>query len=53
MWTRTFTIEQGKTNLKKITGRIKALLLRRQIDYFGDAFGHALAAFRQPLRPPQ
>ena len=28
-------------------GRIKALLLRRQNDYFGDAFGHASAAFRQ------
>ena len=28
-------------------GRIKALLLRRINNYFGDAFGDASAAFRQ------
>ena len=31
----------------KSAGRIKALLLRRQNNYFGDAFG----VLRQPLRP--
>ena len=30
----------------KVGGRIKALLLRRQNDYFGDAFGHASSALR-------
>ena len=29
------------------SGRIKALLLRRINDFFGDAFGDASAAFRQ------
>ena len=35
------------------SGRIKTFLLRRQNDYFGDAFGHALAAFGRQLQPPQ
>ena len=33
--------------MRNKAGRIKARLLRRQNDYFGDPFGHASAAFRQ------
>ena len=34
-------------DVTQILGRIKTLLLRQQNDYFGDAFGHASAAFWQ------
>ena len=34
-------------NLAFFASRIKALLLRWQNDYFGDAFGHASAALQQ------
>ena len=34
-------------SLCRKAGSIKALLLRRINDYFGDAFGDASAAFRQ------
>ena len=36
-----------------LTGRKKALLFWRKNDYFGDAFGHASAAYGRQLRRPQ
>ena len=43
------SLDPGLTVKRPVNGagRIKALLLRRQNDYFGDAFGHTSAALWQ------